>query len=199
MFHTDERQPMPLSQDATEARQKTTKLQVSPAASTSQNGSDRPLRLVIASDHRGFEGKALLCQHLRKHDYEIIDLGCDGTANCDYPDYAAPAARMVACGEADVAVLLDGSGIGMGIVANKVRGVRAATAHDELTARVARENNHCNVLCVGTDLVGEKALMGIVEVFLNCHFHEGRHIRRVAKIAEVEETESRPPSLKMSV
>jgi ribose 5-phosphate isomerase B len=136
--------------------------------------------------------------HLSRFECELIDLGCDGTGNCDYPDYAAPAARMVAGGEADAAVLLDGSGIGMGIVANKIRGIRAATAHDEITARIAREHNHCNVLCVGTDLVSEKALARIVEIFLTTPFSEGRHIRRVAKIAEIEELESMPSSLKMS-
>lgn len=187
---------MPLSHNATEAQQSTTS---NPLPNNGGRGSDTPLRLVLASDHRGFDGKMLLCQQLRRLNCQIIDIGCDEPGNCDYPDYAAPAARMVACGDADIAVLLDGSGIGMGIVANKIRGIRAATAHDELTARIARENNHCNVLCVGTDLVGEKALRGIVEVFLTCHFHEGRHVRRVAKIAEVEECESRPASLKMSV
>ena len=156
------------------------------------------LRLVIASDHRGYGAKTLLAVHLSRFECELIDLGCDGSGNCDYPDYAAPAARMVAVGEADAAVLLDGSGIGMGIVANKIRGIRAATAHDEITARIAREHNHCNVLCVGTDLVSEKALARIVEIFLTTPFSEGRHIRRVAKIAEIEELESMPSSMKMS-
>lgn len=155
------------------------------------------LRLVIASDHRGYHAKSQLARVLARFDCELIDIGCDGTSNCDYPDYAAPAARMVACGQADVAVLLDGSGIGMGIVANKIRGIRAATAHDEITARIAREHNHCNVLCVGTDLVSEKALARIIEIFLTTAFAEGRHVRRVTKIAEIEEIESMP-GLKMS-
>lgn len=157
----------------------------------------RRTRLVIASDHRGYHAKTQLMPVLAKFDCQLTDLGCDGTSNCDYPDYAAPAARLVAAGEADVAVLLDGSGIGMGIVANKVRGIRAATAHDEITARIAREHNHCNVLCVGTDLVSEKALARIVEIFLTTPFAEGRHVRRVAKIAEIEQFESNP-ALKMT-
>jgi ribose 5-phosphate isomerase B len=157
------------------------------------------MRLVIACDHRGFAAKALLAGHLTRFDCDLLDLGCDGSSNCDYPDYAAPAARMVASGEADAAVLLDGSGIGMGIVANKIRGIRAATAHDEITARIAREHNHCNVLCVGTDLVSEKALARIVEIFLTTPFAEGRHVRRVAKIAEIEQSEADPTAaLKMS-
>ena len=168
------------------------------ATSEGGNAGGRPMRLVVASDHRGFEVKSRLLSHLLGGDFEPVDLGCDGDDNCDYPDYAAPAARMVASGQAVAAILLDGSGIGMGIVANKVRGVRAATAHDEITARIAREYNHCNVLCVGVDLVGEKSLMRIVDVFLSTPFAEGRHVRRVAKIVEVEEDQARPASLKMS-
>ena len=168
-------------------------------SATHLGGGGAATRLVVASDHRGFEVKTRLLAHLLGGGTcETIDLGCDGSGNCDYPDYAAPAARMVASGEADAAILLDGSGIGMGIVANKVRGVRAATAHDEITARVAREHNHCNVLCVGVDLVGEKSLLRIVDIFLSTPFAEGRHVRRVAKIAEVEQDQSPPASLKMS-
>ena len=166
-----------------------------------QEAAARPvgkgMRLVIASDHRGYQPKMRLIPVLAGLRFEVTDLGCDGTNNCDYPDYAAPAARMVAAGQADVAVLLDGSGIGMGIVANKVRGIRAATAHDEITARIAREHNHCNVLCVGTDLVSDKALAKVVEVFLTTAFSEGRHVRRVAKITEIEEAEA-SPALKMT-
>ncbi len=153
------------------------------------------VRLVLACDHRGFEGKHRLIPKLEDFNCQVIDLGCfDGLTACDYPDYAAPAARMVASGEADVAVLLDGSGIGMGIVANKICGVRAATCHDEFTARIAREHNHCNVLCVGTDLVGERALQRVVEIFLTTPFAGGRHVRRVAKLCEIESQQvpSRP-------
>jgi ribose 5-phosphate isomerase B len=149
-----------------------------------------PRRVVIASDHRGFEAKQRLQPQLEQLGFELIDLGCHDADNaCDYPDYAAPAAKMVAEREVDVAILLDGSGIGMGIVANKVPGVRAATCHDEFTARIAREHNHCNVLCVGTDLVSERALQRVVEIFLTTTFAAGRHVRRVAKLMAIE-TES---------
>ena len=157
------------------------------------------LRLVVASDHRGHAAKLGLLEYLKGRGCEATDLGCGESANCDYPDYAAPAARLVVSGEAHAAILLDGGGIGMAIVANKVRGARAATAHDEITARYAREHNHCNVLCVGTDLVSERSLSRIVEVFLTTPFAEGRHVRRVTKIAEIEEQESRPAaSMRMS-
>ena len=147
---------------------------------------DGDLRLVLACDHRGYEAKQQLVSQLREFASEIIDIGCDGQRGCDYPDYAHPAAEMVASGEADAAILLDASGIGMGIVANKIPGVRAATAHDEVTARIAREYNHCNVLCVGVDLVSGVSLKRIVDIFLTTDFLEGRHVRRVAKIASIE-------------
>lgn len=181
------------------ARPAAAPLKAASATETGDAGGGR-LRLVVACDHRGYEAKSRLLPELVRFGYEIVDLGCDAPANCDYPDYAAPAARMVASGEADAAVLLDGSGIGMGIVANKIRGIRAATAHDEITARIAREHNHCNVLCVGVDLVSDKTLADIVGVFLTTAFAEGRHIRRVAKIAELEAEMALPTaSLKMSV
>ena len=162
----------------------------------------RALRVVVACDHRGHEAKKRLLARLdsivdaddRPVAVVAVDLGCDnGGRACDYPDYAAPAARMVAAGEADAAVLLDGSGIGMGIVANKVSGIRAATCHDEFTARIAREHNHCNVVCVGCDLVGERALARVVEIFLTTPFSAGRHVRRVAKITEIEAQTSAAP------
>lgn len=169
-------------------------------SSAPAGGRDDIVRLVVACDHRGYEGKLRLLPKLAGLSCEVIDIGCDGERGCDYPDYAAPAARMVAEGEADAAVLLDGSGIGMAIVANKIRGVRAATCHDELTARIAREHNHCNVLCVGTDLVGERALANVVEIFLTTPFSGGRHVRRVAKIdaVEIEEGTELPARLRAS-
>lgn len=145
------------------------------------------MKVVIACDHRGFDAKRRLLPSLKKLGHEVVDLGCDSTASCDYPDYAAPAARGVAKAEFDTGILLDGSGIGMAIVANKVHGVRAAIAHDELTARQSREKNHCNMLCIGTDLLGEDQIRKIVEIFLSCSFQGGRHVERIAKIKEIEE------------
>jgi len=93
---------------------------------------------------------------------------------------------MVAAGEMDVAILLDSSGIGMSVCANKVRGIRAAVVNDEVMARVARDANHCNVLCLGTDLLSQDQLMKIVEAFMETPFSDGRHVRRIEKIAEIE-------------
>jgi ribose 5-phosphate isomerase B len=144
------------------------------------------MKVAIACDHRGFEGKRRLLPVIKRMGHDVEDCGCDGTGSVDYPDYAIPVARQVAANQVDVGILLDGSGIGMSIVANKVPGVRAALAHDELTARRAREHNHCNVLCLGTDLLSEDQIKKIVEIFLTTPFGDGRHTRRVEKVREVE-------------
>ena len=143
------------------------------------------MKIVIACDHRGYEAKRKLLPLLKKMGHEVEDIGCEGTSAVDYPDYALPAARAVAVGHYDIGILLDQSGIGMSICANKIPKVRAALAHDEVTARIAREHNHCNVLCMGTDLISEETLRSIVDIFLNAQFAEGRHARRVAKIDEL--------------
>lgn len=145
------------------------------------------MRIVIACDHRGYEAKRKLLPLLRKMGHEVEDFGCTGTAAVDYPDYAAPAARAVAEGKHEIGILLDGSGIGMSVTANKIPGIRAALAHDEVTARRAREHNHCNMLCLGTDLLNEEHIRKIVEIFLTTGFGDGRHVRRVDKIKQVEE------------
>src|SRR5436305_14119353 len=146
------------------------------------------MKLALASDHRGFEAKRRLLPMLKQWGHEIEDFGCDNPAACDYPDLAAPAARAVAAGKAEIGILMDGSGIGMSVAANKINGVRAALVHDTVTARRAREHNHCNVLCLGTDLLSEEQIRKIVEIFLNTPFGDGRHARRVEKVQQVEES-----------
>lgn len=150
------------------------------------SGKHSDMKIAIACDHRGFEAKRRLLPTLKKLGHEVTDLGCDGATSVDYPDYAVPVAKQVAAGKFDTGILLDGSGIGMSIVANKVAGVRAALVHDEVTARRAREHNHCNVLCLGTDLLSEDQIRKIVEIFLSTPFGDGRHARRVEKVTKVE-------------
>jgi ribose 5-phosphate isomerase B len=149
------------------------------------------MRLAIACDHRGFEAKRRLIPLLKKLGHEVEDFGCESTAAVDYPDFAAPPAIAVATGKADIGILLDGSGIGMCVAANKIDSIRAALAHDEVTARRAREHNHCNVLCLGTDLLSEDQIRNIVEIFLVTEFGEGRHARRVEKLSEIERGRTR--------
>ena len=151
------------------------------------------MKLAVACDHRGFEAKRRLLPLLKQWGHDVNDFGCESTAACDYPDFAAPAARAVADGQCEIGILMDGSGIGMSIAANKVHDVRAALAHDEVTARRAREHNHCNVLCLGTDLLSEEQIRQIVHIFLTTPFGEGRHNRRVHKLAEIESQERARP------
>lgn len=150
------------------------------------------MKIVIASDHRGFEKKRWLSPRLKESGHELVDLGCESSSACDYPDFAAPAARMVASGEAEVGILLDHSGIGMSIVANKIRGVRAAIALDLVAARLAREANHCNILCLATELLSDVMIEKIAREFIDSRFASGRHDRRVKKIATIEHEESNP-------
>jgi ribose 5-phosphate isomerase B len=145
------------------------------------------MKIAVAADHRGFDAKRRLIPLLRQMGHDVEDFGCDGNeAACDYPDYAIPAAQAVAAGKCEVAIMLDGSGIGMSVAANKVKGVRAALAHDEVTARLSREHNHCNVLCLGSDLLNEGEIRKIISVFLSTPFGEGRHARRVEKLRGFE-------------
>src|SRR3954449_12191534 len=144
------------------------------------------MKIAIACDHRGFEAKRRLLPTLKKLGHEVQDFGCEGNGSVDYPDYGLPVSREVAAGTYEVGILMDGSGIGMSIVANKVMGVRAALVHDEVTARRAREHNHCNVLCLGTDLLSEDQIRKIVEIFLNTPFGDGRHARRVEKLQQID-------------
>ncbi|HRK30739.1 MAG TPA: RpiB/LacA/LacB family sugar-phosphate isomerase [Tepidisphaeraceae bacterium] len=148
------------------------------------------MKVAIASDHRGFDAKRkLVMPILQKVGHELVDFGCNSGEVCDYPDFAAPAARAVARGECDIGILLDGTGIGMSIVANKIAGVCAALAHDDLTARVSREKNHCNVLCLPADLISEQQIRAIVDIFLNTECTDGRHTERVRKIQGLERGE----------
>ena len=146
------------------------------------------MKVAVASDHRGYESKRQLLALLQSLGHTVLDLGCDGQTACDYPDYAIPAARAIASGDADAAVLLDSSGIGMSVCANKIKGVRAAVVHDEVMARVARDANHCNALCLGVDLLPPDQVIKITLAFLSTPFANGRHARRVEKIALLEQT-----------
>jgi len=144
------------------------------------------MKVALACDHRGFNAKQKLKPMLLKLGHDAVDFGCDGSTNVDYPDFGAPAAHAVATADCEVGILLEGSGIGMAIVANKVAGVCAVLAHDEFTARRSREHHHCNVLCIGADLLSDDQIRGIVSVFLGTPTQTGRHKRRIEKIRQLE-------------
>lgn len=149
------------------------------------------MKIAVACDHRGYEAKRRLAPLLKNRGHQVEDFGCDSNTACDYPDIAALCSRAIVDGRADIGILLDGSGIGMSIAANKIFGIRAALAHDEVTARIAREHNHCNILCLGTDLLSEEHIRQIVDIFLNTPFVDGRHTRRIEKLRDIEREECR--------
>ena len=147
------------------------------------------MRIVIASDHAGFRMKGVVAAHVEKGGHTVTDLGTDSEEPVDYPGFCAAAARTVVQGEADVAIVLGGSGQGEQIAANKVHGARAALCYDELTARLAREHNDANVLSLGARLLGETRALGIVDTFLATGFEGGRHVARVEQLAQIEHEE----------
>lgn len=145
------------------------------------------MKIAVGCDHRGFDVKKGLMGVLKAAGHCVTDVGCTTSAPCDYPDIAIPAARSVASGEVDAAILMDSSGIGMSVCANKIKGVRAAVVLDEVMARVARDANHCNVLCLGVDLLPPDQLFKIAQAFISTPYSEGRHARRVEKILAMEQ------------
>jgi ribose 5-phosphate isomerase B len=144
------------------------------------------------SDHAGVACKAALARALRAAGHEVSDLGTHDEASVDYPDFAARGAREVAAGRAERGVFLCGTGIGVCIAANKVRGVRAANPCDEHGAEMARRHNDANVLCLGARVLEESRAWRLVERFLATPFDGGRHAGRVEKIARIEREESGP-------
>lgn len=146
------------------------------------------MRIAIAADHRGHAVKEKIAMLVREQGHQVLDMGTNSSRSCDYPDIAYPAARSVAEGTADRAILICGSGIGMDICANKVPGVRAALCHDELTAQMSRRHNNANALCLASDVLGEELMRRIVTSWLSTEFESGgRHDRRVRKVMLIEQ------------
>jgi ribose 5-phosphate isomerase B len=143
-------------------------------------------RIALASDHAGFELKQHLVARLGSQGHDIIDHGTDSTESVDYPIFCAAAARSVRDGDADVAIVVGGSGQGEQLAANKVRGIRAALCNCLYTARMAREHNDANVLSIGARVVGVGLAEEIVDLFLSTEFEGGRHARRVQQITDLE-------------
>ena len=138
--------------------------------------------VVIASDHAGFDLKTELKEQLEAGGYDVLDLGTDGPGSVDYPDFGHALAQAIEDGKVERGVLVCGSGIGIGMAANRHKGVRAAVCHDVTSARLAREHNDANVLALGARLVGPEVARECLRVFLDMPFEGGRHARRVAKI-----------------
>jgi len=144
-------------------------------------------RIAIGSDHAGFELKEHLVTMLRAQGHDVADHGTHSTESCDYPPICAAVGRTVRDGNADVGIVLGGSGQGEQLAANKVRGVRAALCNDLYTARMARGHNDANVLSMGARVVGEGLAEEIVATFLSTPFEGGRHQRRVDQLMALEQ------------
>ena len=145
------------------------------------------MKIVIGSDHRGYDIKQQIMAIATELGHECIDVGTSDNNPVDYPDLAYLAATAVSKKEADRAILACATGIGMSMAANKVKGIRAALCHDELSAQISRDHNDANVLCLSADQVGVVLLRKMVEVWLSTEFSGGRHERRVRKIEAIEE------------
>jgi ribose 5-phosphate isomerase B len=145
------------------------------------------MRVALGSDHAGFDLKALLVTTLTDWGHEVVDLGAaNGVDSVDYPDYGSAVGHAVVSGRAELGVAICGSGIGISIAANKVSGVRAALAHDATSARLAREHNHANVLCLGARLIGAPVAIDAVEAWLNATPGVGRHLGRIEKLGALD-------------
>ena len=141
--------------------------------------------IAIGSDHGGFELKEKLMEHLSERGREYKDFGTYSSASCDYPVYAKAVANAVASGECDRGIIICGTGIGVSITANKVRGIRAALCGDCFSAEATRQHNDANVLCMGARVVGEGLALKIADTFLDTPFsNDERHIRRISMIED---------------
>ena len=145
------------------------------------------MKLAIAADHAGFSLKEKLRQRLADEGHEVLDFGTNSEESCNYPDFAQPLGRDVAQGRSDRGILVCSTGIGMAIAANKIDGVRAAPAQNEDEVSFTRQHNDANVLTLGAKYMDVDRALDLIHIFLNTEFIGGRHSRRVAKIAQLEQ------------
>ena len=137
------------------------------------------LKVVIGSDHGGFEYKEVIIDYLKSNNIEVFDVGTFNKESCDYPVIAKEVAKKIISGEFNRGILVCGTGIGMSIAANKVHGIRASLCGDTYSARMTRQHNDSNVLCLGERVIGENLMLDIVDIWLKTEFEGGRHQRRV--------------------
>ena len=150
------------------------------------------MKVAIASDHGGVNIRKEIIALMEEMGIQYEDFGCENGCSVDYPDYALPVAQKVANGEFDKGILVCGTGIGMSIAANKVKGIRCALVHDTFSARATREHNDSNMLALGERVIGPGLARDIAKIWLTTHFEGGRHENRVNKIKAIENSD---PSL----
>ncbi len=144
------------------------------------------MRIAIGSDHGGFAYKTNLISYLKENGHDVVDMGTDSIASCDYADFAIPVAHAVRDGEVERGIVICGTGIGISITANKVKGIRCALCSEPVSAALTRSHNDANMLAMGARTIGEEVMYAIVDSFLNTEFDGGRHKVRIDKIAAYE-------------
>ncbi|PMC37431.1 ribose 5-phosphate isomerase B [Bacillus sp. UMB0899] len=148
------------------------------------------MKVAIASDHGGINIRKEIINLLEELNIEYEDMGCECETSVDYPDYALPVAKKVVNGEVDRGILICGTGIGMSIAANKVKGIRCALAHDTFSAQATREHNDTNILAMGERVIGPGLARDIAKIWLTTEFQGGRHATRIGKISEYEKEQN---------
>ena len=144
------------------------------------------MRIAIGNDHAAVELKNEIALYLKELGNEVINFGTDENKSCNYPEFAGKVGESVVSGDADCGILICGTGVGMSIAANKVKGVRAAVCSDATTARLVKQHNNVNVLCFGARIVGTELAKDIVKAYLLAEFEGGRHQMRIDLISEME-------------
>ena len=144
------------------------------------------MKIAIAADHGGFELKDSMVEYIKSLGNEVVDLGTNSADSVDYPDYAKKVCEEIQQGNSDLGILICGTGIGMSLAANKFEGIRAACVSDVYSAKMCRNHNNANVLCIGARVVGDEVAKLIIKTFLENEFEAGRHQRRVDKIMAFE-------------
>ena len=146
------------------------------------------MKIVVSSDHAGFNHKSRLIKLIKSMGHTALDIGTNSGESVDYPDFGEKGAKAVACGKADMGILICGTGIGISMAANKVNGIRAAVCWNEETAILAREHNNANILCMGARFIPIKKCTDIAKTFINTPAsNDERHVRRINKIMKIEE------------
>jgi len=145
------------------------------------------MKIAIGSDHGGISLKETVKEHLEKRGYEVKDFGTYTRESCDYPDISEKVALSIVDKSSELGILICGTGIGIGIAANKIRGIRAALCHDTFSAHATREHNDANILTMGERVIGPSLALDIVDTFLTTKFEGGRHQTRIYKITSLEE------------
>lgn len=144
------------------------------------------MKIALGSDHGGFELKGIMIEHLKEKGYEVLDMGTYNTASVDYPDCAGPVCKAILSGEADCGMLFCGTGIGISIAANKYKGIRAALCSDVYSAKMAKQHNNAQIICMGGRVTGPDLACMIADTWLETEFEGGRHEGRVNKIHSIE-------------